>query len=159
MEDKGKMSMVIILFLLIILGSVFVGVLGDQNWLHRNTYRVNNETLSTVSNLTTLTQVANYPIAEILYVTNETGTYVLATAANYTRTTDSAYYMYNGKFILNQLPSEFDGYNVNISYKYYPSGYVRQSTARVLLNLVPLFFVIAILLFVVMPVLKKYEIF
>ncbi len=157
MENDGKLGMVIVVFLLIILGAVFLEVLSDHNWLHRNTYTVANgtETLSTVSNSST-TQMAHYPVASILFVVNATGGEVVA-ATNYSATTSSVYYMYNGLFLLSPDGGGFSGEDVNISYTYYPSGYVRASNARIILNLVPLFFVIAILLFVVMPVMKKFE--
>ena len=158
MEDKGHLGMIIVAFLLIILGAVFASQLADSNWLHRNTYTVTNETIESVSNVTTV-QMAHYPVQSITTVGNATGTGVTVPTTNYTLTTGSIYNMYNGKFILNRVDSPFDGEDLNITYKYYPSGYVRQSNARVLLNLIPLFFVIGVLLFVLVPILKKLEVF
>ncbi len=161
MEDNKGLSMLIGAFLLIILGAVFLTVLSDLNWEARNTYLVSNETIA-ASNATT-TAMAHQRISNILYVTNATGTANLVIpASNYTATTGSIYNMYNGLFRVNGPRSAKVAAwgDVNVTYKYNPPGlYVRQSNARVLLNLIPLFFVIALLLFVVMPILKKFEVF
>lgn len=162
MNKKGQsLNLIIGAFLLIILGSVFTIVLSDMNWVNRNTYLISNETLGDISNVTA-TQMDNFPVASILYVTNATGAlYKLHPASNYTATTGSIYNMYNGRFLVDASVSadQEDWQDLNVSYTYYPSGYVRQSNAKVLLNLIPLFFVIALLLFVVMPILKQFEIF
>lgn len=150
MEDKGKLGMLIVAFLIIVLGAVFADVLADQNWLHRNTYTVTNETVT--GSDSTAVDLDNDHLVSITSVTNQSDTLQTLVATNYSATVQR---LYNGEFIL--LTDTYDGDVLNITYVYNPSGYVRDSTARVLLNLIPLFFVIAVLLFIAIPVLKRLD--
>jgi hypothetical protein len=137
------------LFILIIVGVVLLGVLA--NITKENTYSMGivNETVNMINE--TYTYFNNDDIEEgtILAINSTSNTRI--DLANFT--IDYT----NGRWLLNTDSSIGNNTNANVTYNYFTGNYIKDSTSRVITKQFTLFFVLAILLFVIGIVWSKMD--
>ena len=143
MEDK--VNGMIGLFLVLVIGVLFVQILGDQTasttqyTSTRDTITWDKGTNATLTN----------PWTVFVNVTNSTGG--LVTATNYTTFTNrSVVYM------ADNTSACIDGNSCYVYYQYAGANYVADSTSRSLLNLITLFMAFAVLAYSVYLGYQKY---
>jgi len=170
MTDLKKILMA---FITVIMGVILIGVIADEVFRTRETFGAVSEAITlprihngtgfndsvngTVAANITLAQVAgvgvNTPITNIVMwlpngtsevVTGDT-VYTLDTDYNLTGSTGEVGFM-AGDIALRPWPLVNDTNTTRVNYSYFHADYVENSTARVLLGLIGLFFAIGIVL-------------
>ena len=138
MTNQPKhLKIVLVLFLVLIIGVAFTDTIADYIYDATNTYPVVNETFT--SNTTATDTLAHYPIVTgSLTMQNSSGTDV--PVANFTIDYTAGTILYTGS-------SEFNNTNLLASYSYTNTAYINDGISRTLVNLIVLFFVLAILVF------------
>ncbi len=170
MADNKGMNTILIAFVLIVIGVALVNVISDSVFENVSPVGMSNETLDITSlkingtwktgagNLNNINQslpltLANDEIFDIISVVNAsaggTGADILyIEGVDWNHTGDTITFTNSSAMVTNNSNATF------VTYTYKTDSYVEHSTARTLLDLIPLFFVIALFLFVVFFILK-----
>ena len=146
--DGKDLGLLLGSFIIILVGVVLVNSIGDSLYLA--------STISTVTVNESITmatgtgEVANNDVTLITFYGNGsdstgTGAFVVAESVNVTKAT--------GVVVVNDTSTGA----YNITYEYEGTEYVTDSQSRTLINLIPIFFVIAIVLVGYVIVVRSYE--
>jgi len=128
-------------FLVILLGSVFSGVIGDALFASRTLGTTTNES-ATLINVTAVS-LTNDDWTDASVIVYNASTEELVLSTNYSIDRE------NGRITL-LTGSGFANMNTLVSYEFYPDDYVKGSnSSRVILGLTLLFFVIGVLILVI----------
>lgn len=143
------------LFVALLIGLVFVDVIGDSVQ--------DTATTRTTINESSLFTEGAYEVQSVLndVKTNNkihTNSFIINNGTNCTIGTNNYNTFTNGSILLNagmtQDTGQGAGPRLNVTYSYFSANYVRDGTSRTLISLITLFFVIGLLLFVVSKVFK-----
>lgn len=162
MNTKAQIGVGVLIsvFIAIVVGAIMLNPIASnvEQGTRANTgvMAVNNQTITGVLN--TNLELTGQELVAVSYVTNHT-TGAIIPAANYTvkecvRTSDGM------KGICYKPTSAADAEGtgcgkVNISYTYYPNGYMDDAASRTIFPLVILFVCLALALFVLVPIINK----
>lgn len=129
-----NLGIILATFVFLIIGIAFLREIGDSVAATSVTDSVANETFLGLNNTNAdLDQENIIPNSEV--VLNDTSTQVQP-GGNYTMDYVRGY--------IRLINNAYNNTNMNISYNYYPSTYVRGTTPRALISLVVLFFALAV---------------
>jgi hypothetical protein len=133
--EQNKLGILLITFITLLIGIVLVRSLADSTYIATNTYTQANESLAITSGVGQLSQD---DVAGISWIGNQThsATSVLGTSVNWTRA---------GVVTAGTGYNSSDHYGFNVTYSYENDEYVSNSTARTLIGLLILLFVLAII--------------
>ena len=149
---KGQQNIIVSFFIAVLVAVMLVVVAGDFV-TNQNTTKTNNENnLEIVSNdSNAFTNLAfNDLVSSSEAVTIFNGT-TLVKDTNYIMNYPS------GRInITSGMGNRTDTSNIiNISYSYFPAGYVKNNTTRLLLLLIPVFIIIALIAFIAIKITLK----
>ena len=168
MADKG-MNTILVAFVLILIGITLVNVVSDSVFENTNPVGMTNETLDITTakingtwetgsgNLQTINQsltftLGNDEIHDVISVTNASaigiGAMLYVEDTDWNHTGDTITFFNSSAMVTNNSNLTF------VTYTYATDNYVAHSTARTLINLIPLFFVIGFFLIVIYAILK-----
>ena len=152
MKNEQGLNVILLGFIVISVGTVLVGSIADNVELLDDLNTINNDTFTGTNN--TCVQVATGCLESIIYITNST-----EGAAVNNNTLSSAYFSIcesstsstndDGIKVLLTADSvaKFSGKSLNATYEYSPDcTYMEGTTAKTLINLVVIFFAIAIVM-------------
>lgn len=137
LENKGKLGILITIFILVIIGLSLLSSLADNIYLNTNTRDIVNETITIAANTG---QTANDDLTTVTYFGNTTVDYTSAINTGVNFTTAGVITVANSS---NPLFNISDN-DYRISYNYEPDEYINNGTARTMLSLIVLFFAIGI---------------
>lgn len=172
MQEKSSVGIIILMAVAVLIGAILVQIIADQtvsktqlkssiDTIDVNTAIVGqeNKTLQsvifTVTNPPTTWRTSDCPLTSVV-IKNSTGTTLTETTGWVMDKAAGTFYMVNG----SEAWTSFSGATntTTVSYTYCPAEYINEGWQRTVLNLVPGFFVLAILLgaaFVIFYILKK----
>jgi len=131
-EDKNKLGVLVVLTIALLVGIPLLSSIADMINPRTNTYTVPNETITTGNEAYTTPALAQDDLVSFTSLTNVTGANIRGFC--------------NVSLSLGTLSCNKTGANVTYAaYVYYPNEYVKDSISRVLINLLILFFAIAII--------------
>jgi len=129
-KTQNGLAVILTAFILLIVGIVFAGVIGDSVYDNTNIYTIENETFAGIdSTAVVLNNIDFVAVSEVRTsndsVTVETGDYTVVLAAGSIEVTNGTR-------------------DYSADYTYFPPNYVKNSTSRALMSLLTLFFVIGL---------------
>jgi hypothetical protein len=142
MNKKGlELGSMLMIFLGIILGLVFIVAIADNQAPLTNTRSVTNGTVTFPENGSTLTLEGQALVGAITAVNATDGEAV--PASNFS-TEDFVQASGEYRLVLTSLDSDWNDESVNLSYTYEPVGYNSDGSNRTILGLVLIFFALAV---------------
>ena len=138
MKNDQMLGGIIITFIFIIMGAIFLGQVANMVFENRNVYATVNESITIASGAGTTTFT---DIQTVTSFTNLSNQYTIGTDTNFTEG--------SGAITTNAPDGSF-----NISYSYYPDLYVKDQGSRSILSLLVILFALVVLLGIVGYVVK-----
>lgn len=153
--EKGGLTIIFGIFLTIVVGVALLTTLADRQSIITNDIDIINETLTV--NVTGFQNATDINTSMPFSLTNEnwtTGSVLVYNASNGAVLTATTHYNvdYIG-YTINFTNATYLTWTVTndslVNYSYYHNDYIDDTTSRTLMSLIPLFFVIGILMFIV----------
>lgn len=150
-NDKNGMGMLVSIFILAILASIFVSVLSDFVVDTDTTRTTINQTLSGFAS-NSINSLGNANLRSLGNI-QTTGT-IMHNTTNMTIGSNNYNIYTNGSLILNAgmtgvTAQGANPTNLRLTYSYFSENYVNDGTSKTIIRLIPLFFILAGLLYLV----------
>ena len=155
-DKKGQVNLglIMVLFITILIGVIFVQVIAQSVGESTNTIAVANYSLGVVDNDTTVYLTDYRALSSVVVYNNTEG---IVPATNYTVTNNV---IYNGDLAVSVVPnaavtSPYHEYQWNISGTAQPVTYISDSGGRAMAALIVIMFALAVAVVAISPTLKE----
>lgn len=150
MAEMKHMGVLLTAFFLLIMGIIFLQVISDRTNSVKTLNTVTGDTFASPATWATCTQVTDGCIDSIIVLYNNSET---QKASNYSLCRSST-----GRQDGIRMNETFSGYTITTNYTYSADcTYVADSVSRTVINLIPIFFALAIIAIAIVAFIKNKE--